>query len=49
VYLLPPYVITPEQIDFLAEVAGEGIELATRTAVSVAVPTGGPAEFRDPG
>ena len=49
VYLLPPYVITPEQIDFLAEVAGEGIDLATRAAVSVAVPAGGPVEFRDPG
>jgi adenosylmethionine-8-amino-7-oxononanoate aminotransferase len=49
VYLLPPYVITPEQIDFLAEVAGEGIDLATRAAVSVAVPAGAPAEFRDPG
>jgi adenosylmethionine-8-amino-7-oxononanoate aminotransferase len=29
VYFMPPYVITPEQIDFLAEVAWEGIELAT--------------------
>jgi adenosylmethionine-8-amino-7-oxononanoate aminotransferase len=29
VYFMPPYVITPEQIDFLAEVAGEGIALAT--------------------
>ncbi len=29
VYLMPPYVITEEQIDFLAEVAWEGIELAT--------------------
>ncbi|HEY6612480.1 MAG TPA: aminotransferase class III-fold pyridoxal phosphate-dependent enzyme, partial [Pseudomonas sp.] len=49
VYFLPPYVITPEQIDFLAEVATEGIDLATRARVSVAVPTGAPAEFRDPG
>lgn len=49
VYFLPPYVITPEQIDFLAEVATEGIELATREAVSVAVPAGAPADFRDPG
>ena len=48
VYLLPPYVITPEQIDFLAEVATEGIELATRTAVSVAMASYGLAEFRDP-
>ncbi|MDX1654461.1 MAG: adenosylmethionine--8-amino-7-oxononanoate transaminase [Candidatus Competibacteraceae bacterium] len=30
VYFMPPYVITPEQIDFLAEVAWEGIERATR-------------------
>ena len=49
VYLLPPYVITPEQIDFLAEVASEGIDLATRASVSVAVAAGAPAEFRDPG
>ncbi|MDV7213479.1 adenosylmethionine--8-amino-7-oxononanoate transaminase [Azotobacter beijerinckii] len=49
VYFLPPYVITPEQIDFLAEVATEGIDLATRSAVSVAMPAGAPAEFRDPG
>src|SRR5690606_6060895 len=48
VYLLPPYVITPEQVDFLAEVATEGIDLATRDAVSVTVP-GSPSEFRDPG
>lgn len=37
VYFLPPYVITPEQIDFLAQVATEGIDLATHTRVSVAV------------
>jgi adenosylmethionine-8-amino-7-oxononanoate aminotransferase len=37
VYFLPPYVITPEQIDFLAEVASEGIDIAT-DSVSVAVP-----------
>jgi len=29
VYMMPPYVITEEQIDFLAEVATEGIQLAT--------------------
>lgn len=29
VYFMPPYVITPEQIDFLAEVAWDGINLAT--------------------
>ena len=29
VYLMPPYVITEEQIDFLASVATEGIDLAT--------------------
>ncbi|NRH26135.1 adenosylmethionine--8-amino-7-oxononanoate transaminase [Pseudomonas sp. MS19] len=49
VYFLPPYVITPEQIDFLAEVASEGIDIATRTSVSV--PTGNTnyPGFRDPG
>jgi adenosylmethionine-8-amino-7-oxononanoate aminotransferase len=30
IYFMPPYVITPEEIDFLAQVAWEGIELATR-------------------
>src|SRR5699024_1300813 len=30
VYFIPPYVITPEQIQWLAEVATEGIDLATR-------------------
>ncbi len=30
VYFMPPYVITTEQIDFLATVAEEGIELASR-------------------
>jgi adenosylmethionine-8-amino-7-oxononanoate aminotransferase len=29
VYFMPPYVITPEEIGFLAEVAWEGIRLAT--------------------
>lgn len=29
VYFMPPYVITPEQIDFLVDVAREGITLAT--------------------
>lgn len=48
VYFLPPYVITPEQIDFLAEVASEGIDLATRTSVSVALSDLHP-NHRDPG
>lgn len=30
VYLMPPYVITPEQIDELAIIAAEGIDMATR-------------------
>ncbi|MCQ4235863.1 adenosylmethionine--8-amino-7-oxononanoate transaminase [Pseudomonas stutzeri] len=49
VYFLPPYTITPEQIDFLAEVASEGIDIATRTAVSVALQPGAPSNFHDPG
>ncbi len=28
VYFIPPYIITPEQIDWLAQVATEGINLA---------------------
>ncbi len=28
VYFMPPYVITPDEIDFMAQVANEGIELA---------------------
>ncbi len=32
VYLMPPYVITEEQIAYIAEVAWEGINLATRDA-----------------
>ncbi|WP_417792034.1 adenosylmethionine--8-amino-7-oxononanoate transaminase [Stutzerimonas xanthomarina] len=49
VYFLPPYTITEEQIEFLAEVATEGIDVATRAAISVTVPAGAPDEFRDPG
>ncbi|HWV09895.1 MAG TPA: adenosylmethionine--8-amino-7-oxononanoate transaminase [Pseudomonas sp.] len=49
VYFLPPYVITEEQIDFLAEVASEGIDLATRTSVSVAQGNPHYPGFRDPG
>ena len=48
VYFLPPYVITPEQIDFLAEVASEGIDIATRASFSVAVDNRYPGH-RDPG
>ena len=29
VYFMPPYVVTPEEIDLMVEVAREGIELAT--------------------
>ncbi|MGP3790187.1 adenosylmethionine--8-amino-7-oxononanoate transaminase [Pseudomonas sp. B392_1p] len=49
VYLLPPYVITPEEIDFLAEVATEGIDMATRTSLSVPMGTGLYPGHRDPG
>ena len=49
VYFLPPYTITGEQIDFLADVASEGIDIATRAAVSVAVTPGAPTNFHDPG
>jgi len=49
VYFLPPYTITPEQIDFLAEVASEGIDIATRAAVSVVLQPGAPSNFHDPG
>ncbi|MNL58873.1 adenosylmethionine--8-amino-7-oxononanoate transaminase [compost metagenome] len=49
VYFLPPYVITPEQIDFLAEVASEGIDIATRDSTSVSVPKDFHPGFRDPG
>lgn len=49
VYFLPPYVITPEQIDFLAEVATEGIDLATRATISVDVTADLYPDFRDPG
>ncbi|BCG22369.1 adenosylmethionine-8-amino-7-oxononanoate aminotransferase [Pseudomonas tohonis] len=49
VYFLPPYVITPEQIDFLAEVASEGIDIATRDSVSVSVASDLHPNHRDPG
>lgn len=49
VYFLPPYSITEEQIDFLADVATEGIDIATRATVSVSVALDAPGEFRDPG
>ena len=29
IYFMPPYVITPDEIRYMAEVAWEGIELAT--------------------
>ncbi|MDH4610037.1 adenosylmethionine--8-amino-7-oxononanoate transaminase [Pseudomonas sp. BN102] len=49
VYFLPPYVITEEQIDFLAQVASEGIDIATRESVSVQVATNLHPNHRDPG
>lgn len=30
IYFMPPYVITPEQVDLMVRVAGEGIALATK-------------------
>jgi len=30
IYFMPPYVITPEQIEFMSEVAWEGVNLATQ-------------------
>ncbi|SDH45523.1 adenosylmethionine-8-amino-7-oxononanoate aminotransferase [Pseudomonas benzenivorans] len=49
VYFLPPYVISEEQIDFLAEVATEGIDIATRDSISVAQGNTRYPGFRDPG
>ncbi len=49
VYFLPPYCITEEQIDFLAAVASEGIDIATRDTVQVGMPSGLYPGFRDPG
>jgi len=49
VYFLPPYTITEEQIDLLAQIATEGIDIATHASVSVALAPGAPADFRDPG
>ncbi|RRV26951.1 adenosylmethionine--8-amino-7-oxononanoate transaminase [Stutzerimonas nitrititolerans] len=49
VYFLPPYTITEEQIDLLAQIATEGIDIATQASVSVALAPGAPANFRDPG
>lgn len=49
VYFLPPYVISPEQIDFLAEVASEGIDIACSGSVSVAVSSNLHPNHRDPG
>ncbi|QAX81465.1 adenosylmethionine--8-amino-7-oxononanoate transaminase [Candidatus Pseudomonas adelgestsugas] len=49
VYLLPPYVITPEQISFLVEIASEGIDIATNSKVSVAMSKDFYPNFRDPG
>ncbi len=49
VYFLPPYVISEAQIDFLAEVATEGIDIATRDSISVAQGNTNYPGFRDPG
>jgi adenosylmethionine-8-amino-7-oxononanoate aminotransferase len=38
VYFMPPYVITPEEIDALVATARDGIALATDTRTTVAVP-----------
>lgn len=34
VYFMPPYIITPEQINWIVQVASEGIDLATQQASS---------------
>lgn len=44
---MQPYVITPEQIDSLAEVASERIDIATHSKVVVAVPKDFHPGFRD--
>jgi adenosylmethionine---8-amino-7-oxononanoate aminotransferase len=31
VYIMPPYVITPQQIQHLAKIATEGIDIATKS------------------
>jgi adenosylmethionine-8-amino-7-oxononanoate aminotransferase len=49
VYFLPPYVITPEQIDFLAQVATEGIDHATKSGIQVSVDAHFYPDHRDPG
>jgi len=42
-------VISPDEIDFLAQVASEGIDIATRETVSVAVQADLYPNHRDPG
>ncbi len=49
VYFLPPYVISEEQIDFLAEVATEGIDKATSQKISVSVDADLYPDFTHPG
>jgi len=38
-----------EELEFLAEVASEGIDIATRDSISVAVPKDFHPGYRDPG
>ncbi len=47
VYFMPPYIITPEQIAYIIQVASEGIELATHSAASF-INNASLANFKDP-
>ena len=48
IYFMPPYVISPEEIRLMSEVAAEGIDLATKETIQMAVDNRFPLH-RDPG